>query len=752
MKTIFSILILSGTSLQLLAQGTLQNTSGSTIKTSNNAYIVLNNMSVVNNGSFVQAIGDGTVRLTGNTNTTTSGTGTTTLDKLEVAITNGSSHTLSSAVNLVDILTVTTGQLAANGYLTLKSTSITNTALVAPIDTGATVTGNVVVERFIPKYANNGAGYRAFRDVSPGVLTTDNIFTSWQQNGSNNTGFGTQITGKRGTVGQIDAVTGLEYTSTGNNSLYGYNINMLTGAATWDAITNTKTTIVSPFKGYRILIRGDRTNNLGADVPYMTSTATLQSKGQLVTGTITYSIAGAMANGTLYNNAMLAHDTVNAFTMIGNPYVSPIDWISIMGNSYNTSIRSACYIWDPNVGTSGAYVTYNTAGGGISSNPSGSRVNQFIQPGQAFFIQNNNTLVPQFQIREADKATLQDASHLTNVFGEGIGTPISKIYFSILKNVSGKMVNMDGATMCYRNDFNDTIANEDAEKIDNNSECIAINSHASLYSIEGKSKTVSTDSIVLKLYYTTNNTNYQLQVNLSNFLSNGLQPFLKDKFTKTTTLLTLGEINTYPFVATADTNSSNNRFAIVFTQNTVLPIAFTSIKAYNNIGTNSNTVEWSANETNADYYEVEYANNATQNFTTIGKILATGLSNYNYLHNTTNGGNNFYRIKGVDKSGLVKYSTTVMVANNNAKPVGINIYPNPVINGNVNIGFSNMAAGNYKVAIYSVDGKTIYNGSLSHNGFQANYTISLTNNIQSGIYEIKISNGNSTHTQKLMIK
>jgi hypothetical protein len=63
MKNTFLILLLVSCVIRSTAQGTLQITSGANIKTANNAFIVLDNVNVVNDGSFVQAIGDGTTSL-----------------------------------------------------------------------------------------------------------------------------------------------------------------------------------------------------------------------------------------------------------------------------------------------------------------------------------------------------------------------------------------------------------------------------------------------------------------------------------------------------------------------------------------------------------------------------------------------------------------------------------------------------------------------------------------------------------------
>ena len=662
-----------------------------------------------------------------------------------LTITGTSNIILGNALNIVGIVTPIAGTIVTNGNLTLKSISITNSAIVA--SGNGTITGDVTVERFIPTNSNGIAqGRRAFRDISLGVITAQSVFNNWQEAGSNTPNYGTQITGEKGVSGSFNALTGIDYTYSGSSSLFSYNTNIATGTASWDAVTNTKTTIASPFKGYRILIRGDRTNNLASDVALLTSPTTIRQKGQLISGNVSYTTTNVSANGNIYLVG-LSHDANDAFTMIGNPYVCPIDWVSIC--SHNNTILSTFYVWDPNIAIYGAYVTYNSSSG--SSNV-GSQANKYIQPGQAFFIKNNNTTSPSFTIQESDKVAVQDATHLRDVFGENGEPSPWKINITLLKNLSGKMVNMDGAAVCYQTNFSNDIAKEDAEKINNNSECIAINSHAYLYSIEGKPAPLLSDSISLKLYNTTNNANYQLEVNLSQFTNLGLQPYLKDRFTKNSTLLTLGALNNYAFITTADTNSYNNRFTIIFVANTVLPIHFATIKAYANANT-SNTITWLANETTADYYEVEHATDA-QNFVIVSKLMANGngLNNYTYRHNYNSIGNNYYRIKGVNKAGLTKYSSTEIV-NNSATKAGVSIYPNPIENGLVNICFNKIIAGKYDVAIYNSNGKVVQRNTIVHNGFPGNHIINLSSKLTVGIYGCSISNGvKNIHYQKLFVQ
>ena len=109
------------------AQGLLQATSGATIKTVNNSFIVLDNVHVVNNGSFVQAAGDGTIKFTGNADVNISGSSIAIFDKLNIAKTTSFKVTFQQDVNVVGQVNFTSGLLDLNNsVLNLGTTGLVN--------------------------------------------------------------------------------------------------------------------------------------------------------------------------------------------------------------------------------------------------------------------------------------------------------------------------------------------------------------------------------------------------------------------------------------------------------------------------------------------------------------------------------------------------------------------------------------------------------------------------------------------------
>ena len=123
MKNILILLLLIGCIIRSSAQGSLRTASGATIKTSNNAFIVLDNMHVVNNGSFIQAIGDGTTKFTGDADVNISGSSMVAFDKLNISKTASIKVALQQNVSVVGQVTFTSGLLdLTNSVLNLGTT------------------------------------------------------------------------------------------------------------------------------------------------------------------------------------------------------------------------------------------------------------------------------------------------------------------------------------------------------------------------------------------------------------------------------------------------------------------------------------------------------------------------------------------------------------------------------------------------------------------------------------------------------
>lgn len=518
--------------------GALRNSSTKQFKL--NGYKVTVNDQIILGGGATDALIDatavgstlamnGTASQTINSNKLVSNT----LYGLEVA--SKSIVTLSDDTNLTGILTMTSGQLTiqATKKLIIKSNAAT-TAVVAPVVLGSIISGLVEVERYIP-------ARRAFRFLSSPVNSTTSIKENWQENGVNSPSWGTHITGG-GSVAANQTAGGFDLTNTGNSSLFTYN----NSNQTWGAVANTSSNFTAGTP-YRILVRGDRTISLLTNTPTPTNT-TLRVRGALVTGNQSVTNLSSVADG---------------YSLVGNPYQSPVDINNILQASTNLN-RNFYYLWDPTRSTRGAYVTVDVVNN--TNNFPLSVANKYVQPGQAFFVKTVFNGSAQLMFRETDKVI---NTTTTNVFKNN-NTALSQLKLTLYENQA--LANSESAADALLVDFDNIYTNDvdefDAYKPTNQDENFALKNNNTLLSIERRNFPLVNEELPLHINQY-RNANYTIVANST--LDNGLVAYLHDMHTQSLTMIPANNSINYNFtVSTSDTGSANdNRFKIVF-QNAIL--------------------------------------------------------------------------------------------------------------------------------------------------------------------------------------
>lgn len=162
---------------------------------------------------------------------------------------------------------------------------------------------------------------------------------------------------------------------------------------------------------------------------------------------------------------------------------------------------------------------------------------------------------------------------------------------------------------------------------------------------------------------------------ISSYSSNGT-----DWITMDTVTLALGA-NSY--VGLAYTTRDNTVLDTAVVDNIALSITGAlTVNLVNFTGKNINDkkslLSWTTlGEKSIDHFDVQRSGSNTD-FTTIGTVKWNGTtskpSNYNFIDNFPGDGNNYYRLKEVDKNGNVSYTQVVLVRFNFKR---ISIYPNP---------------------------------------------------------------------------
>ena len=296
---------------------------------------------------------------------------------MNLTINNSSGVTLQGSLNVSGVVTITSGNLASGGYLTLLSTAA-QTSLINGAGAG-NVTGNVTMQRYLAA----GFGYKYFS--SPFQAATVNEFAD-----------------------DLDLTASFP-------TFFKYDESAVSSG--WISYTSTSGTLV-PMQGYAA--------NMGTS---------LVAKTVTMTGVVNN---GTMGPVTLYNHN---NTYTLGYNLEGNPYPSPIDWNAASGWTKTNIDNAIYYYnngsTDQYTGTYSTYIN-GISSDGIANNIIPSMQGFFIHvsngtyPVTAQFGMNNNvrvnTLSPVFH--KAIQADTRSLLRLTAAFdNEGAINDPLVIYF-----------------------------------------------------------------------------------------------------------------------------------------------------------------------------------------------------------------------------------------------------------------------------------------------------------------------------------
>jgi hypothetical protein len=680
--------------------------------TANNTVGVTLSSSVTVNGIFL-VTNTGTVDVTGGT-TTLGGSATMTIDpQATFQVSSGGTATFGARPVTIKSTTAGTGRIG----------TITGTFNAAT---------NVTSERFIPQRPGLG---RAYRFLASTVNTTTPSPTSmrfnWMENGLVTTvggtsdpvpGYGTHITGSGGNANDFDV------TQNNQSSVYTATNGGTSATLVYTAVANASGTL-SATQGIFLYVRGNRSESLS--IPNVagasTSATTLRATGTLLTGPQT-------SFGTMVGGA-------GSLNVVTNPYESPIDWSLVQPAC--TNIGTSYTLWDPRNGTRGGFVTVNLAG-----TPSSGSANQFIQPGQAFFVESSGG-VPTISIQEGHKA----AGNNNLVFRPGTLSESFRTELYFTEQPSGYRRLADGVIALYDNAYTAGIDINDASEINNWDENIAIARAGKHLAIESRPIIITKDTLPLFM----NNMRqmaYEFEFTPSAFTNAGLKAELIDNFLGSRTVLSVTATTVVSFTVTSDpASSATDRFMVVFGPQVPLAVDLITVRAYKN--NNGVQVDWtSRTETGMDHYEVERSANGI-NFGMKTNVAAIGNSsgavNYTWFDANPQMGNNFYRIKGLDQAGNFKYSQEVKVLFGKDAP-GIVAYPNPVVGNSFSVDLNNIEKGSYRLSLVNNLGQEVYSEAVIHDGGSVMKTITMKETLPQGNYQLVLKGENGIKLTQKIIK
>jgi fibronectin-binding autotransporter adhesin len=521
--------ITMGTSLQTATALTL--TAGKLAMGSNTLTIngTLTNSatnSLVSNGSSTITIG-GTGALGNNVFLDQTILGTS--NRLTALTYNRASQTitLGDTVEVTGAVTPTNGTLATGNKLKLISNA-SGDALISA-GTGSYISGNVVVERFLP-----AKGSRKWRFMASPV--TSSTLADWKKE--------IYITGPGG------ATNGFDSTASNQSGVYRYNEATITGNLNtgWVSAGNI-TDSLTPGKGFRIFVRGDRSPGTLDGSVTIQNAVTMNVVNPVNTGTInmlpTFTSSGVLAN--------------DGWNLMGNPYPSPIDWNTFhdagrsgtlpnySGTDY-AHLDAVVYVYDP---SGNGYTSYNAFSGAFV----GSLTNGVIPSGAAFWVKASAGS-PTMSMKEIYKTNTASTAAVFKTEDE-------QKQFTIKLLAATDEESYDETVIKYVNEATSGLDAYDISKMYGAEVNIAsIGSDASFLSANYKPFNGKSDSIMLSIGIVKSGS-YMLEFNDPSILVAGLPVYLVDLYTHQKVNITAGF--SYPF--TVDVNSAqtkgNERFAIV---------------------------------------------------------------------------------------------------------------------------------------------------------------------------------------------
>ncbi len=656
---------------------------------------------------------------------------------------------ISNSLNITGVLTLSDfSMLTTNNNLVLVSNA-GGTAVVAAIDEDglgtplASIVGNVTVQRYYP-------AHRRWRLITAPVQSSSapTISAAWQEGGQSIAGstsdpapgFGTHISGPAS--GTFVSSTGYDQSSTNSPS-----IAMLADANSWFSLPNTTSTLVTAYQGYMLFVRGDRS------FPIYTGTAST-----LATSTI------LRTTGAL-NTGQVSIPVSSGFNVIGNPYAATVNFNGISASNALLSTNTF-FLWDPNIGSAdnistsgtGGWVTLTTDGaGGYLAAPdptSGSfphpfDINGDIQSGAAFVVQTSGA--GSVVIDESDKVsdgTDNDSYLFRPALGGNPVAQVSTLRTTLYSTDTANAYLADGALNEFSSSYTNNINwNKDVKKIFGFNERLFILKNGQNLAIEKSALPQAGDTVHLSIG-SLKASPYQLVIATKNFTRPDIKASLIDSFTNTATPILLGDTSTTVnfSVTGAPASYAAARFSIVFAY-APGSVTYTSVAATQE---NKNiAVEWTVdNQLNINKYIVEKSTDGI-NFYPVDTTIATttSTSTYDWLDATTAIGDNYYRIRSVDNAGGISYSKTVDVVMGKGIIAGIQIYPNPVTDGTIELQMNNVPAGEYGIKIVSTSGQVLLNETIDHGVSSETHPILLNKQLADGMYILEVIHPDKTITK-----
>ena len=565
-----------------------------------------------------------------------------------LTVNNSAGVTLTGALNLTGILTPTIGVLTTGGNLTLKSFANSSGSIASNLSGSNYISGNVMVERFVSGQSNRGRWRFLSSPVSNATVTNwmDQFYVtgpgdSIPANRVNGSTLGTLNTNgwhtNMANISFPNSTMNSNVNSVKTTSVRTYNEAVITGDINsgWENLTSN-TQNLTPGKGFRAFIRGDRNASNSANIQLGAGANTN------IQGAVNLTLTGTVNQGEINANpTFTSSGTINndGWNLIGNPYPCSYNLFAHINAPSNSAffanISPTVYVYSA---VTGGYVSYNTAGSGTNAGLD----NGIIPPGAAFFIKATGAN-PVFKFQEAYKTInshLFGGVHKTGIKTEEFGIK----YYADSTEKDYIVVKMyDGSTL--NNDIYDIekVRNDNLNLAAYGTDSVNLTATVIPQIVEETRIKLNVESTLIGTYHFdfTNMDNFEKDITVSLF----------DRYTNKT--IDVKKSTTYTFVMDAGVNQwGKNRFELILNKTNTGTEDLTNIvsNAKLNIYPNPATDVLNINISKSSFKNSEVV---VYNISGM-EVIKTNMANNNAQLNIETLSNGVYFIKVSNQNGFNK--------------------------------------------------------------------------------------------------
>lgn len=300
----------------------------------------------------------------------------------------------------------------------------------------------------------------------------------------------------------------------------------------------------------------------------------------------------------------------------------------------------------------------------------------------------------------------------------------------------------DGNYTNYDNAYCNCVDWDDAWKMNNQGENFGITRENISLVVERRKIICEKDTTTFRMWNLQQNRNYRIEVINQQLDHPYLFAFFKDHYLGTTISLSLSGTTVIEFNINSDPQSyALSRFQVIYEKimGNPLPVSFTAIKAYRRPG--FSIIEWQVeNEVSISKYIVEKSPDGRV-FNAIEELMPRQIysSGYQVRDNSASLKEIFYRIKAISRDGKVQLSEVVNLAVRPDNSISsFKIYPNPVINKNLNLNFANYPGGKYAIQLIGANGIVCNLNTVILSGSQQDMIIKIPGTVPPGNYRLVI--------------